>query len=422
MPSLSTLKNSIVYFIKDNIVLFSSSMIANLIRVITVVYITRLYLPAEFGNYQVILSISLLLSAIGTFKYDYGIILSDDAEERRTVTSLSLFILVGMTGIVGLIFVSQIWFPLAFLVDNEWYPFIVYIPIIFLFAGAEPFFRNVFLAKKDYKRIGQINVLKTVFQQGLIILYGFYNPSTTNLLVGYLSGYLITYLFILREVNWSLIQFNHARLILVAKKFNKLPLFNAPAALVGTASNYAPIIFLGVFFSPAEVGMYAFAVRLLDIPVQVINNSTAQTYFRNLSLVKYDVQKRVLLFKKYFGVLFLISAVFAGLSYLLATPVFNRLFGEQWSGAVDLFKIMLPVVLLKYPLSSISLTTTALNRQEINVLWAILLLIGTTIVIVLFNTSIISTVKWIIAVISILNLMYILHIYSAVKSSKGISE
>ncbi len=419
---LNRFKSAGIAFAKENLVLASSSVVANLIRIVTVVIITRLYVPTEFGNYQIILSFALLLSSIGTLKYDYGIVLSDNTEERDAITSLSLLILISMTFTIALLITGLILIPTQSLQEKDWFSFLWFVPPIFLFAGAEPYFRNVFLARRDYTTIGMINLFKTLFQQGLIIFFGFINPSTFYLLAGFLAGYFLTYLFVVIKADWSNIRFNRNEFKTVAIKFKKLPLLNAPSALLGMAANHIPIIMLGIYFSPRELGLYAFATRLLEIPLQIINNSTTQTYFRKLSIIKHDRKARLSLFKKNFITLFLLSVLFVIAAYLFATPLFTFLFGERWADSIILLKIMLPLVILKYPVSSIAMTTTTMNRQEINIFWTLLMVAGAIIAIFLYNSHINDTIAILITIYSVLYMGYTLHIYSSLKNPSGVTK
>ena len=90
-------------FSKNVAKLFTGSAIANLILIITLPILTRLYSKEDFGLFQLFTSTVLTLSVISSFKYEMTIILPKSSKISKKLTSVSLILLIFFTGVVSIL-------------------------------------------------------------------------------------------------------------------------------------------------------------------------------------------------------------------------------------------------------------------------------------------------------------------------------
>ena len=69
----------------------------------------------------------------------------------------------------------------------------------------------------------------------------------------------------------------------VAKKYQKFPLYDAPASLLSFAAFNLPIIILANFYSKGDVGCYSMVLQLLLMPISVIGAAIGKVYYQRIS-------------------------------------------------------------------------------------------------------------------------------------------
>jgi len=276
-------------FITNVLKLVSGSVASQVLGILLIPIITRIYNPDDFGIFQLFMSISGILVIVSTFSYQFAIMLPKTEEDAANVTSLCTVLVVItslLTGIVVLLIPVNI---------DEIFntPGISsYLPLLSLiiFLNGMFFVQNYWLSRRT--RFGVIagsrvsNTLSTkLFQIGLA------KPGVTplGLIGGYIAGYLIADLFMLKGVKKDIQVFKKVsikRMKEVAIQYKDFPLFSFWSSVANTISPQVPAFLLAYFYSTSVVGHFSLANQVVNLPMGIVGSAIGQVFFQRVSEVK----------------------------------------------------------------------------------------------------------------------------------------
>ncbi|MFC3883392.1 oligosaccharide flippase family protein [Bacillus songklensis] len=211
--------------------------------------------------------------------------------------------------------------------------------------------------------------------------------GSAGLMVGQILGQLPACLLLFRDI-WKKeknlikksVHFGSIKRLLI--RYKKFPLFSTWSSLMNTSSVHLPVLLLAVFFSPAAVGQYTLANRVLMAPVSIIGSAISQAFLQKA--IEENRKERLgefslLVFRKLlaFGFIPLI------LLSIAAPELFNVAFGPEWEKAglyVQFLSVWVLFVFISSPLSSIF---NILELQKENLFFNSLLFLSRLIVLLI---------------------------------------
>jgi O-antigen/teichoic acid export membrane protein len=122
-------------------------------------------------------------------------------------------------------------------------------------------------------------------------------------------------------------------MLAAAREYKDFALYSTPQNVMSAVSEGAPVILLIHYFGIATGGLYAFAVRVLQVPMNFILSSLRQVLFQKLSEVYNEGGDLRGLFRKTTTLLLGLSLAPAAIGLVLAPWVFAVVFGRQWATA-----------------------------------------------------------------------------------------
>jgi|LWDU01.1.fsa_nt_gi O-antigen/teichoic acid export membrane protein len=392
-------------FNKNVAKLVSGTASANLITVLFLPILTRLYSIDAFGHFQLLLSVSLILTVISTLKYEMTIPLS-----KSKVDSDSLFV-VSIINLIGLSFVTFILihffgesilsiYDATHLSEYRWW-----ISLAVFSAGGFELMNYVYMNNKAFGLIAKYRILQVGLIQSVSLAYGLIYPSFMGLLIAYLFGNGFVTLLMLFKSNISIRSVNIKYAIRLAYKYKKFPLINAPMALINTFSMQLPVFMLSAYFSPEVVGFYMIANKMITMPLNLISRSVGRVYYQSASSAIHK-GKHVLLRTFRQSVLRVAKLGFIPALFILffAPSIVTFVLGDHWEQAGIFMQIMIPWLFFQFVNLPIATTFSIVKRQEIGFLLIVISIISRLLVMnywhqtpqeLLFFLTIISTLFYI---------------------------
>ena len=269
--------------------LVSGTIVSQAIPILLSPVFSRLYVPFEFGDFAIYLSVSAILSVVSTGRYSMAIMVEDDIRSRRYL-------------FWGSIFISVVFCLLCFLVGYYLLPIFInndFIksPVNNLAISLGTFFLGVNqLLGFWFNKNNQLNIVsKSKVAQGIgiglaSIVLGVWKVSLLNGLIwGYTAGMLFSNLYF-----WTALvkdfrktdPFNFWEMFKVLKKHKEYPLFNAPGALMNSLALQTSTIAVSYIFDKVIVGYWGFTVRLIQVPSSLISFSLSQILFQRFTSLK----------------------------------------------------------------------------------------------------------------------------------------
>lgn len=268
--------------------LMSGNVFAQIISILTIPLITRIFGAEEFGSYSILLSISLIMSSIYFLGLNSTIIISKSDWETACIIKgvIRIALLIStLVSIVGCIYYSEISNLFGLKIEKALF---IFFPILSILLLIHDIIFLLGVRKERYSESAKVRLLDSILERSSSIFIGLLSYSTSYVLLmcKIFSGIV------------SIIYFNHSVLrdnsvfyegkqkipfSRILSKYKRYVIFNTPSSLVMTLSLQAPLILMGLYFGPIVAGYFAIASRLVNIPGQMIGSTLSKLITKNLS-------------------------------------------------------------------------------------------------------------------------------------------
>lgn len=321
--------------------------------------LARIYTPRDMGLLATYIAVASILVAVAALRYDMAIMLPKREDQALSVARL---------GVVCLTIVSLaatvLSFPLNGIVSHYWgHEVAVWMPMVglttFLMSGVE-LMKYWFNRNSDYRTIALNQAEQQIGLTGGQLVLGLTGlGGLAGLILGHTAGQFFAFVNLGRQagplrrprpagapsLGWA------------ARRYRRMPLLNAPNALVDAVRLNGIQLLIGGY-SAAALGQFQMAWRVLDAPLILINGAVARVFFQKLStvepgqmqpLVRTTIKRAVL-----------IGIVPFALIFLLSPWIFPLFFGSQWDQAGDFGRALTPwlfMMLITSPISNLFVVT-----------------------------------------------------------------
>ncbi|WP_159951494.1 lipopolysaccharide biosynthesis protein [Polaribacter septentrionalilitoris] len=355
-------------FVKNVLTLLTGSAFSQVVIYSSILIITRIFSTEIFGIYMLFSSATLIIKPLSTLQYEFALVLPKEREDALNLLSFSFFILLlfsFLSLIIILLFKDSI---LIFFNISDLKNFIYLLPLSIFLTGCISLFDYWNNRINCFKNISNGQIVKAVGMSSSQIATGFSKYNTSfGLIPGLLLGLFFQTLFLIKTSYKSLQGFrkeiSYKRMVLLAKKYKDIPIFNSIINVTNNLSNELPVFLITKYFGLSAAGVFGLAIKFTKAPVGIIQNSVNQVFFNRASKVYNDKGNLSKLILKTSKNLLLISCgVFIPL-FILSFYI-DFFFGENWTDVGLYARILIPwlfFALLSNPLTSLILV---LNKQK----------------------------------------------------------
>lgn len=331
---------------RNVLTLVVASGIAQLVFVATIPIISRLYTPAQYGAYSLFLSLSTVLSVVAAWRYEVAIVLSDSLPDAIGLRRLSTAIGVGMCGLVTIAvvisFAAGVELP-GLEGSGRWAWFLGL--SVFLLSQASVV-SHWLTREKIYFSQGVSRIAKNIVISAVQIALGLTILSDTGgLILGLVLGQAAAVVALvigdrISSTRQSLsLPGVVSPLLGVLRKYRRIPLFNAPTAVLDAIRTNGIVIIIGAA-SIATLGQFSLAWTMLQAPLALVGAALTQVFYQKMAsvtpaelpaIVKTTITRTALL-----------SAV-PFVAVMVWSPwLFVVVFGPQWQQAGVFGQILVP--------------------------------------------------------------------------------
>lgn len=323
-------------FMKNVSIVMFGTIFAQIITVLIAPLLTRLYTPEDFGVLTFYISAISILGVVASFRYEITIVMPKKEKNSAALLILSSIIVVLISILTFLflfLFKSEI--STIFGMD-EFSDFYYLIPFGVLFLGLHNAMKNWNIRKEKYMRTSISNIINSGSYNITQLLLGIINPRYLGLIIGRLFGQFLAFLVmaiqIIKEDLSVLKKSCNSRVIkLNMIRYSQFPLYGMPQALFNSMSqNIVPILLL-LFFNSSLVGFYSLALRMLQMPVNLIGNAFKSVFLQKSSSILNENGDLKAFYYKSIKYLVYIILPFFILIFIFGPLIFTVLFGEEWA-------------------------------------------------------------------------------------------
>ncbi|HDF6543156.1 type 8 capsular polysaccharide synthesis protein Cap8K [Staphylococcus aureus] len=403
-------------FIGDSFLMILSSGIAQVILIITTPIITRLYSPAEFGEFTIFSNIAMILIPIINARYDLLIVNAKNDRSANILSQISFLISLLILLILIPILAISAWLYPNFILD------FIFIIIMLFLVSLTNIFTNYLNKERKYKVLSLINVFRAGSMALLQIIFGLLSLGSLGLIIGFSLSYItgITLGYKTFKKHFNIVRNKEETKALFLENKNQL-VYSTPSILLNSLSFSVVVFFIGILYTNTEVGIYGMAIRVLGIPVTIISLGLSKIFMQQANDYYIERGNFRNLLLKFSSTLVIVSIILYAPLYLFSEELVNILLGHSWVDAITVIKIVIPLFVIRLIVSTVSLSVIVLQKQQLELILQALFLIGTTVTFVIskmLNLTFLNFVSINTAVLIVSYMIFFIALYYFAKNKQ----
>ncbi len=327
------LKKSKYSFVHGLSIALSGTVGAQIISLLLMPVISRLYTEADFGFYGYYSALLSIVGTVVTLQYNQAVVLPKDDHHAFNLFTATCFIVLLSSAFFGIVLIAANFAGLQLLNKQSFG-----LMCLMFFAVLSSGFYNVFfgwcIRVKAFKNLSLSQVARTLTASICWVVLGLAGWGEMGLVFGLAMGFFCALLVLSPIVlnhlkhlrNW--VFFKSMRDVVV--EYRDFPLYSAPQNFVNAVSAGVPVLLLTYFYGVKVAGAYAFGQKCLSVPMNVVKDALRQVLFQRVSEV-YNLNGD--LWKLYLKSVSGLAAVvlFPSIIVFVWIPsIFVLVFGNEW--------------------------------------------------------------------------------------------
>ena len=355
-------------------VLVGGTAVAQLLLILAVPILTRLYTPDAFGILAVFAGLLTIASVMSSLRYELAIPLPENDTEAANLVVLSLILVAINTSIIATLvalFNESIFshLDINFFADYLWL-----VPVGTFLIGIYRVLNYWSTRTKNFRVIAGTKVSQAVAT--LMIQFGLYTFGSLGLIFGQIAGQSTGIISlgrsafiasVFKDVTWLGIR-------KAAVKYRQFPLLSTPGGLINTASTKLPVMILFATFGPAVAGMLSVAEKALQRPASLIGTAISQVFFADAPKALRDKELKNLV-ETLSAKMIHIGVPPVLILFLYSPDLFSFVFGEPWRQAGEIASWIVFWVVLQFTSSPLSMVFAVTEKMGQSLTWQIMLFV-----------------------------------------------
>ncbi len=350
-------------FSKNVATLFTGTLVAQSIPIIVAPILSRIYTPEDFAVNEIFLRLFAVGIVFATLRYEQAIVLPK--ENKKAISILFL--------IFKIAFISSLFFFMLNLLFGKWvevtqqipnlYYYLFILPVALIISANYQSLTYWGIRNKSFKQLSIAKGIVSSTNSGYRIAIGI---VTSGHPIGLVSSLIFSQLMgVIALLKGNLKTFfsfsrnkEKGELITIAKEYSDFPKINTLHALLDASREAIIVYLIFTFFGDMMLGLYAFTIRLMKLPLGMIGSAIGQVFFQKAADTVNQEGNLYFITLKAVKRLSLISLpIFIGIG-LFAGWGFEFIFGDKWLNAGKIAQIITPwmfFLFLNSPLSQVPL-------------------------------------------------------------------
>ena len=368
---MKLLKN---FFIVDFAKIVSSNIIVQLISILTIPILTRIYSPEQFGFFALLISISSLLIIFSCFGYEKVLVICQNKLERQKMVNFCLRILLINVVLISLVLLFLLFLKKNLIFNYELNHIFFLIPVLVFAEKIKTIFFNMANSQGRINAISIANINHVFVNNLLSIFLSFLNLF--GLIISKIFSLVTSFIILAYLENKEkkiLKSFNFEDYKFLIKKFKKYPILSMPSNAMILYTRQIPILFLSILQSAASAGIYSLADRVIAKPLSIIGEAIAVPFKRKAAIDYNSKGSCRPILVQTFLFLFGLSIIPFTILYFFAPTLFEFIFGSQWKLAGVYVQILIPMFFMQFISSPLSYILYIANKLEFDLIIQIIM-------------------------------------------------
>lgn len=382
--------------VKNSSMLMLGSVSAQLIPLLTLPILTRLYDPSAIGLQALAITWATAISVIATLRLDLASVLSKTEREAERVVHATITTMLMVVPIVAMLLAFCAQLVLALIGHDDAVFWLWLLPILSLAMSLTQLGTSIQIRHKMFGRMSLVNVINQATTQGIAIGIGVFSGWLGGMLLARVVGQIAAVVTLwprglgpyLRSWRFSFAGFKD-----VVSECRQFVVFNTPYSLVSTVARDAPLLIFGALASAATVGLYGLARVVMYVPVSLMSVSLGPVFFREaVDHIRTPALER--LAKRLLRLGLLVPAAGFALVVVEGPALFVVAFGDEWRSAGQFAAVLAPAFWITMQGSWIGRVFEVAGRQRRQFVMQLisdpLVIVGVTVTMVLWNDLLVA--------------------------------
>jgi O-antigen/teichoic acid export membrane protein len=338
--------------------------ISQIIAVVSIPLLTRIYTPEDFGAYSVYSAILAILAVTCTLRYELAIPLPQSEVKAYNLRALSLIItiLFSVFTLIMVLIAQLLGVVPSFMSNLVWL-----LPISVLITGFYQVFTYQLIREKKFKTLSKLRVSQSI----LILVFQLilFKLSQLGLALAQTISQICSMLMCKHSIRPDKTRkLSFGKLICVVREFKKFPYFSLPTSLVNSAGQHLPSLIIATMFGTKFAGIYFLTSKLVSLPIRVLGGAISNVFVANAR-----EQKKVNNLRRfsldYLIVLLCIIVPVVVIVILFGETLIICILGEEWREAGKVLEWLIIIGSTQFITSPIGQILMIKDRQETGLFW-----------------------------------------------------
>ncbi len=347
----------------------TGNTISQLIPFVVASFLTRIYLPTEFGLFSNVLALSTLFGIVSCGRLELAIPLPKEKNKAQDIlfTALLFTALVTIISLIVYIFSSSIG---DFYNDQKLPNYLFYVPICVLSFGLLGVTNNWILRNKEYRVLSSIKILQSIINNFGALYFGYIGFGVHGLLIAWLLSQFIPVVYILfkEKISWNKNRFNKSVVMDVLINYKDFPLINSLHAFTDIFATQVVLFWIiSTFFGDDNLGLFTQMNKYVKAPVILITSSVSQMFYVEVSKAINDGKLVMPFLKQTLKTTIIFAIPFIIILFFFAPIMFSIFFGTKFIDyglAGEMAKCNLPILFFMFIVSPISGLPILFKKQK----------------------------------------------------------
>ncbi len=403
-------------FVQNLLILISGTAAGQLISIVSLPLLQRLYPPGDFAILQLLVSFSSILAAVATLKFEYAIMIAEEDESKRlTVISFISVFLFTLIIVPFLIFKATVVFPDV--KQSELHLLIFLIPLTAISMSLTEVLSFVLNRNGQYKKMAVAKISQNVSMEAFRFLNILTLKFPGGLLIGRFVGFLFSFVYAIRFVDFRPKMRSIKMLWITATKYRQFALFTMPTVLISAFTNYYFYYHYVEEFGTSITGVIGVANQYITLPLGLIAGSFSQVFYKKITSTL-DKESLLKLYKKFALQLSLVGIALAAVVIAIPSWIFPFILGDEWQHLGYFVKLTVLWQTIAFVSSSLSFIYSRLQKQNIMMWFALLQLAMVYISLTIGSANSLTSNQTFIYYVSFQSIYYLLTILLAIRLIK----
>jgi O-antigen/teichoic acid export membrane protein len=336
--------------------------------------LTRLYGPEEFGVLAVFSAVAAIICPVTALRYEAALPVVRGDEDAAALAVAGCLAAAALSTLCALLLLLA-GAPLATRLGIPGFGGVLwFLPPILLAWGLSLVLAHWSIRRGSFRVNAVSNLALSASQAVGQLVLGLVSATAAALVAGFTAGPLVRCGLLLRAptaadraqlraVSWR-------RVVAVARVHWHYPAYSGSSALLQSAGQMLPAVFIAILYGPAAAGWFGLGQRVTGMPTRMVGEAVAQAYLSEIAQAEGPAVHR--LFKRTALRCGLVGLVGLGPLLLAGPPLFALVFGEPWRETGAIVQLLVPLHLARFVVLPVAQTLNVTGRQHLHLVASLL--------------------------------------------------